>query len=40
MFAAGEPPLDSPELQERRLKHAKAVWAARAAIRRDLERAV
>ncbi|WP_406254996.1 hypothetical protein [Streptomyces chartreusis] len=40
VFAAGEPPLDSPELQERRLKHAKAVWAARAAIRRDLERAV
>ncbi|MGI5409434.1 hypothetical protein ACQEV9_21890 [Streptomyces chartreusis] len=40
VFSAGEPPLDSPELQERRLKHAKAVWAARAAIRRDLERAV
>ncbi|MCZ4607647.1 hypothetical protein O3S80_28575 [Streptomyces sp. Lzd4kr] len=40
VFAAGEPPLDSPELQERRLMHAKAVWAARAAIRRDLERAV
>ncbi|MEY9992320.1 hypothetical protein ABIE67_004352 [Streptomyces sp. V4I8] len=40
VFAAGDPPLDSPELQERRLKHAEAVWAARAAMRRDLERAV
>jgi hypothetical protein len=39
-FAAGDPPLDSPELQERRLKHAKAVWAARAAMRRELERGV
>ncbi|MFJ8633855.1 hypothetical protein [Streptomyces sp. NPDC093568] len=35
-FAAGDPPLDSPELQARRLKHAEAVWAARAAMRRDL----
>ncbi|MFJ8538765.1 hypothetical protein [Streptomyces sp. NPDC093591] len=39
VFAAGDPPLDSPELQERRLQHAEAVWAARAAMRRDLERA-
>ncbi|MET9965553.1 hypothetical protein ABZZ80_06410 [Streptomyces sp. NPDC006356] len=38
VFAAGDPPLDSPELQERRLKHAEAIWAARAAIRRDLDR--
>jgi len=38
VFAAGDPPLDSPELQERRLKHAEAVWAARAAMRRDLDR--
>ncbi|MFF6982148.1 hypothetical protein ACFZAV_31700 [Streptomyces sp. NPDC008343] len=37
-FAAGDPPLDSPQLQERRLKHAEAIWAARAAMRRDLER--
>ncbi|MGI5376356.1 hypothetical protein ACQEV2_19275 [Streptomyces sp. CA-251387] len=35
-FAAGDPPLDSPEWQERRLQHAEAVWAARAAMRRDL----
>ncbi|MFJ7077886.1 hypothetical protein [Streptomyces sp. NPDC098781] len=39
VFAAGDPPLGSPELQQRRLKHAEAVWAARAAMRRDLERA-
>lgn len=39
VFAAGDPPLGSPELQERRLKHAAAVWAARAALRRDLDRA-
>ncbi len=38
VFAAGDPPLDSPELQERRLKHAEAIWAARAAMRRDLDR--
>jgi len=37
-FATGDPPLDSPAMQERRLKHAEAVWAARAAIRADLER--
>ncbi|WP_405584594.1 hypothetical protein [Streptomyces sp. NBC_01092] len=39
VFAAGDPPLGSPELQERRLRHAEAVWAARAAMRGDLERA-
>lgn len=39
-FAAGDPPLDSPELQERRLQHAEAVWAARAAMRRDLDHRV
>ncbi|MEV5527913.1 hypothetical protein [Streptomyces prunicolor] len=37
VFTAGQPALDSPEFQERRLKHAQAVWAARAAMRRDLE---
>jgi hypothetical protein len=36
-FATGDPPLDSPAMQERRLRHAEAVWAARAAIRGDLE---
>lgn len=36
-FAAGDPPLHSPELQEQRLRHAEAIWAARAAMRRDLE---
>ncbi|KAB2973422.1 hypothetical protein F8R89_16160 [Streptomyces sp. SS1-1] len=36
-FATGDPPLDSPAMQELRLKHAEAVWAARAAIRADLE---
>ncbi|MFE7275069.1 hypothetical protein [Streptomyces sp. NPDC057623] len=40
VFAAGDPPLGSPGLQERRLKHAEAVWAVRAAVRRDLDRAV
>jgi hypothetical protein len=30
--------LDSAELQEQRLKHARAVWAARAAMRRDPRR--
>ncbi|MER6918772.1 hypothetical protein [Streptomyces spiralis] len=39
-FAAGSPPLDSAEFQEQRLKHARAVWAARAAMRRDLRRPV
>ncbi|MGW5196499.1 hypothetical protein [Streptomyces spiralis] len=39
-FAAGSPPLDSAEFQEQRLKHARAVWAARAAMRRDLRRRV
>ncbi|MER5943758.1 hypothetical protein ABT121_41450 [Streptomyces sp. NPDC001928] len=39
VFAAGDPPLGSPQLQERRLRHAEAVWAARAAMRRELERA-
>lgn len=38
VFAAGDPPLDSPQVQERRRRHAEAIWAARAAIRRDLER--
>ena len=37
-FAAGDPPLDSPQLQDRRLRHAEAIWAVRAAMRRDLER--
>ncbi|MFE2629426.1 hypothetical protein ACFYZU_24680 [Streptomyces sp. NPDC001651] len=36
-FATGDPPLDSPAMQERRLRHAEAVWSARAAIRGDLE---
>ncbi|MFI7504232.1 hypothetical protein ACIBVL_38295 [Streptomyces sp. NPDC049687] len=36
VLARGEPPLDSPAFQERRLRHGKAVWAARAAMRRDL----
>ncbi|MGW0574612.1 hypothetical protein ACWD25_01300 [Streptomyces sp. NPDC002920] len=36
VLASGEPPLDSPEFQERRLRHGQAVWAARAAMRRDL----
>ena len=40
MFAAGDPPPDSPEFQEHRLRHGRAVWAARAAMRRDLERRV
>ena len=38
-FATGDPALDSAAMQERRLKHAEAVWAARAAIREDLEKA-
>ncbi|MGI5455835.1 hypothetical protein ACQEWB_22170 [Streptomyces sp. CA-249302] len=37
-FAAGDQPLDSPEFQEHRLKHGKAIWAARAAMRADLDR--
>ncbi|MFJ8107496.1 hypothetical protein [Streptomyces sp. NPDC096132] len=36
VLAGGEPPLDSPEFQERRLQHGRAVWAARTAMRRDL----
>ncbi|MGW2519950.1 hypothetical protein ACWC09_23615 [Streptomyces sp. NPDC001617] len=40
IFATGEPSLDSPEFQEQRLRHGQAVWAARAAMRRDLERRV
>ena len=40
IFAAGDPALDSPEFQEQRLKHGQAVWAARAAMRADLERRV
>ncbi|MEU6143037.1 hypothetical protein ABZ848_22045 [Streptomyces sp. NPDC047081] len=36
VFAAGEPPLGSREFEEQRLKHGKAVWAARAAMRADL----
>lgn len=38
VLAAGEPPLDSPEFQEHRLRHAQAVWDARSAMRQDLER--
>ncbi|WP_406444204.1 hypothetical protein OHB14_35320 [Streptomyces sp. NBC_01613] len=37
VLAAGDPPLDSPEFQEHRLRHGQAVWAARAAMRRDLD---
>ncbi|WP_367322265.1 hypothetical protein [Streptomyces sp. HUAS ZL42] len=37
VLAAGDPPLDSPEFQEHRLRHGRAVWAARAAMRRDLD---
>ncbi|MFF3330321.1 hypothetical protein ACFYWX_12305 [Streptomyces sp. NPDC002888] len=40
VLAAGNPPLDSPEFQEHRLRHARAVWDARAAMRGDLERRV
>jgi hypothetical protein len=40
VLAGGDPPLDSPEFQEHRLRHGQAVWAARAAMRRDLERRV
>jgi hypothetical protein len=39
VFAAGDPALDTPEFQEHRLRHAQAVWAARAAMRAALERA-
>ncbi|MGY6020538.1 hypothetical protein [Streptomyces spinosirectus] len=35
-----QPALDSPEFQEHRLRHGRAVWAARAAMRRDLDRRV
>ncbi|MFF7748489.1 hypothetical protein ACFZCP_04375 [Streptomyces sp. NPDC007971] len=38
VFAAGDPPLDTAEFQEHRLRHAKAVWAARAAMRAELAR--
>jgi hypothetical protein len=38
VLATGDPPLDSPEFQEHRLRHARAVWDARAAMRGDLER--
>jgi hypothetical protein len=40
VLAAGDPSLDSPEFEEYRLGHGQAIWAARAAIRRDLERQV
>lgn len=40
ILAAGDPALDCPEFQEQRLKHGQAVWAARAAMRADLERRV
>ncbi|MFF7331049.1 hypothetical protein [Streptomyces sp. NPDC008150] len=36
VFAAGTPALGSPAFQEVRLRHAEAVWAARAAMRADL----
>ncbi|MFJ9816821.1 hypothetical protein ACIRU3_16370 [Streptomyces sp. NPDC101151] len=35
VFAAGDPPLGTQEFQERRLWHARAVWAARAAMRAE-----
>ncbi|MFD5794384.1 hypothetical protein ACFWIO_12750 [Streptomyces diastatochromogenes] len=38
VFAAGDPPLDTPEFQEHRLRHAQAVWAARSAMRTELAR--
>ncbi|MET8246027.1 hypothetical protein ABZV31_17355 [Streptomyces sp. NPDC005202] len=38
VFASGNPALDTAEFQEYRLKHAQTVWAARAAMRRDLQR--
>ncbi|MFF4689597.1 hypothetical protein [Streptomyces sp. NPDC001307] len=38
VFAAGDPALDTLEFQEHRLRHAQAVWAARAAMRAALER--
>jgi len=40
VLAAGQPTLDSTEFQEHRLRHGRAVWAARAAMRRDLDRRV
>ncbi|AOR33603.1 hypothetical protein BFF78_23305 [Streptomyces fodineus] len=40
VFASGDPALDTPEFQEHRLRHAQAVWAARAAMRAALERGV
>ncbi|MET7690975.1 hypothetical protein ABZT06_23845 [Streptomyces sp. NPDC005483] len=36
VLAADDVPLGSPALQEHRLRHAKAIRAARAAMRRDL----
>ncbi|ARP71544.1 hypothetical protein LK07_19290 [Streptomyces pluripotens] len=36
VLAAGEPALDSAEFQEHRMKHARAVWAARTAMRAEL----
>ncbi|MEU6775600.1 hypothetical protein [Streptomyces sp. NPDC046759] len=38
VFAAGDPALDTPGFQEHRLRHAQAVWAARAAMRTALGR--
>ncbi|MEU6283080.1 hypothetical protein [Streptomyces sp. NPDC047028] len=40
VFAAGEPALGTPEFEESRLRHARAVWAARAAMREELARRV
>lgn len=36
VFAAGDPAPGTPEFQEHRLRHARAVWAAREAMRREL----
>lgn len=38
VFAAGEPALGTPEFEESRLRHGRAVWAARAAMRAQLVR--
>ncbi|MEU7304543.1 hypothetical protein AB0950_25760 [Streptomyces sp. NPDC007189] len=38
VYAAGDPAPDTPEFQEHRLRHAQAVWTARAAMRAALER--
>ncbi|MGW2740732.1 hypothetical protein [Streptomyces sp. NPDC001450] len=40
VFAAGDPALRTPELQGHRLRHAKAVWTARAAMRAEPAREV